>query len=741
MNKKKLSVVMAGAMLASSVAPVLAADTITATEFGISQKKLVAKEINDLVESGKISADSTLKTTDFVSTDVANLMKNTESIYGIKVLDKDSNVVDLNTKFGISNVFNGDNTLTYNIADIKTVLEHTDLTTDMTVQVVKRGSTTFLGQIIPGTEIKGTGVADTNKFKVTDFASLTALQTATGLTFASTSGTSTTVSGNDYIKSVKLKSDNTGATITLNALKNVANEKEGNVTIDLTTGSSKLYFALPLDKSKNLITDSDKVQDCVEFLEKQTYQTSSVIAGNPTVEKAYKFVDDSVSAEKVTYLASDLYDGLALTAKGTEIQSDINNAKKVAEETGKAATVVLDSTRPSALTSGVASFTVTYYDSYKDVATGATAAKKVVTIKSTNLKEIQSLYDMIDKGTYTVGIVAGDNRYETAVNVAKAQKLPKVTSANADDATKNNIVLVNGNSLVDGLAAAPLAANLKMNNSQGTAVLLSQTDKLPTATKEYLEELTSEIPTAKRKFVTINLVGGTSVLSNNLVDELEGMGFKVERLGGDNREETSLEVADVLVNGGTNNKAFVVGANGEADAMSIAAVAAKEGAPIIVSKNGGLSDDAVKFIKKNSSTATANDVAVIGGENVVSAKDYAKIDAVTTNKVARVAGATRFETNAKIIKEYAKSFTQVVLVKDGQSNKTELVDALSAASYAAKDSNAAPIVLAKDKITDAQKVAILDTKGTVSKLTQVGQGVARTTLESVAEFLGLSNVK
>ena len=56
---------------------------------------------------------------------------------------------------------------------------------------------------------------------------------------------------------------------------------------------------------------------------------------------------------------------------------------------------------------------------------------------------------MIDKGTYTVGIVAGDNKYETAVNVAKAQKLPKVTSANADDAAKNNIVLVNGNSLVD----------------------------------------------------------------------------------------------------------------------------------------------------------------------------------------------------------------------------------------------------------------------------------------------------
>ena len=175
--------------------------------------------------------------------------------------------------------------------------------------------------------------------------------------------------------------------------------------------------------------------------------------------------------------------------------------------------------------------------------------------------------------------------------------------------------------------------------------------------------------------------------------------------------------------------------------MSIATIAAKRKAPIIVAKAGGLSNDAVKFIKNNYAKADNDKVAIIGGESTVSKAEYDRIDAVVTNKVARVSGDNRFETNAAIINKYSGNFGEVILVKDGQANKDELIDALSAANYAAKSSPSSPIVLATDKITDTQKTAILNQKGTVTKLTQVGQGVARTTLESVAEFLGLSNVK
>ena len=707
MNKKRLSVVMAGAMLASAVAPVMAAEV---TDVNMSEKSLLAKKIVDLAKTKMISTNNELKT-NFVSTEVSDLMKDNASAYGIKVLDKDGKEVALNT---IDSSVTGNET--YDIKEIEKILSNDALKADMTVQVVERKTTEFLGQIIPGTQIEATGKVE--KYGVDDFQNPT-----TNIVDPAS---------NDFVKEIKVNDKKTGATVTLEAIKDLTASKEENVKIELNTESDELNFNLPLNKDGKI---TDKVQECVGFATKASeYQKSAEITADPEVKESYKLVDDSKKAEQVTYLAKDLYDGLALTAKGTEIQKDIENAKKVAKEnnrTGKETVKLGD--RPSKLTNGVAEFKVTYYASYKDVTT--TGEVKVVTVKSTNLKELQSLYDMMTTGNYTVGIVAGANRYETAVNVAKAQGINE--TADASNANQNDIVLVNGESLVDGLAAAPLAADKKWNNTAGTAVLLSKSDSLPTATKDFLEELTVNVPKSKLKNVKIHLVGGEAVLSESLVDELKDMGFSVERYGGDNREETSLEVAEAL---GTVSKAFIVGAEGEADAMSIATVAVEEKTPIIVSKKGGLTKDAIRFIEKNLKTAANDNVAVIGGESVVSKTDYDKIDAVTNNKVARVAGDNRFETNAAIIEKYAPSdIDEVVLVKDGQRNKEELVDALAAANYA----NGNPIVLATDKITDNQKVAILDKKGTdgFTKLTQVGQGVARTTLESIAEFLGLSNVK
>ena len=713
MNKKRLSVVMAGAMLASAVAPVMAAE---ATDVNMSEKSLLAKKIVDLAKTKMISTNSELKT-NFVSKEVSDSMKDNASAYGIKVLNKDGKEVALNT---IDSSVTGNET--YDIKEIEKILSNDALKADMTVQVVERKTTEFLGQIIPGTQIEATGKVE--KYGVDDFQNPT-----TNIVDPAS---------NDFVKEIKVNDKKTGATVTLEAIKDLTASKEENVKIELNTESDELNFNLPLDKDGKI---TDKVQECVGFATKASkYQKSAGITADPEVKESYKLVDDSKKAEQVTYLAKDLYDGLALTAKGTEIQKDIENAKKVAEENNRTGreTVKLGD-RASKLTNGVAEFKVTYYASYKDVTT--TGEVKVVTVKSTNLKELQSLYDMMTTGNYTVGIVAGANRYETAVNVAKAQKINAITEGNANSTGNNDIVLVNGESLVDGLAAAPLAAGLKWNTqATGTAVLLSKADSLPTATKEYLEELVVNVPKSKLKNVKIHLVGGETVLSESLVEELKDMGFSVERYGGDNREETSLEVAKGMNLSGSNNALFIVGAEGEADAMSIASEAVAEKTPIIVSKKGGLTKNAIRFIENNAKTATADDVAVIGGENVVSKADYDKIDAVTTNKVARVAGANRFETNAAIIEKYAPSdIDEVVLVKDGQRNKEELVDALAAANYA----NGNPIVLATDKITDNQKVAILDKKGTdgFTKLTQVGQGVARTTLESIAEFLGLSNVK
>ncbi len=162
-----------------------------------------------------------------------------------------------------------------------------------------------------------------------------------------------------------------------------------------------------------------------------------------------------------------------------------------------------------------------------------------------------------------VGSLAGENRYETAVKIAEEYAgLTGDTITNNQTNADVNIVLVNGNSLVDGLAAAPLAASLgddangyksltgdTITNNQTNAdvnivlvngnslvdglaaaplaaslgddangykspILLTEADKLPNATKAYLKRLLKNVFVGKFKKVTIHLVGGESVLNS-----------------------------------------------------------------------------------------------------------------------------------------------------------------------------------------------------------------------------------
>ncbi|WP_418567945.1 cell wall-binding repeat-containing protein [Peptacetobacter sp.] len=340
-----------------------------------------------------------------------------------------------------------------------------------------------------------------------------------------------------------------------------------------------------------------------------------------------------------------------------------------------------------------------------------------------------------------IGSLAGENRYETAVKIAEEYAgLTGDTITNNQTNADVNIVLVNGNSLVDGLAAAPLAASLGDDtNGYKSPILLTESDKLPDATKSYLKRLLKNVFVGKFKKVTIHLVGGESVLSKSLEKELRGYDFDIVRYDGDNREETSLEVARAIskLNGETGNNiadSFVVGAEGEADAMSIASVASEIKAPIIVSKKGGISENAV-------SELSGQDLIVIGGENVFSNYDMKQLKAEASS-ITRIAGENRKATNAEIInKFYTTDFVgeaeTVIVAKDGQRNKDELIDALTAANMAASVN--APIILATDSLSKEQINALeLNAKESYA-LYQVGYGVDRNVIKTIAECIGLTN--
>lgn len=319
-------------------------------------------------------------------------------------------------------------------------------------------------------------------------------------------------------------------------------------------------------------------------------------------------------------------------------------------------------------------------------------------------------------------VLAGDDRYETAVEVANK------TANTKDVAGNGNLVLVNGNALVDGLAASPLASILgKTSNVEVAPILLTKTDSLPESTKDYIKEVVSKKSTGK---VKVYIVGGNAVVSEKVEKELKELGVDVVRSGGSNREETSLKVAELISKNKKPYNTFVVGANGEADAMSIAPVAADREEPIIVSKNGGLSKDGVQKIADLKANAT-----IVGGTEVVSeATEKALKDAKIST--SRVAGSNRQKTNAAIIDRYAKNgLNKIIVSKDGSAKKDELVDALTSTSLAVKED--APIVLATDKISDEQINALKNKADKGVFIYQIGYGVSNNVLETLAAKIGL----
>ena len=690
MNKKRLSVVMAGAMLATSVAPVMAAET-EAKEVSVSGLAIYANTIKEKMNESLINAKenttiygaSTGTATDFVSAAVSTKAYSMESAYGVKV----------NGAAAVYGIENAVNAIKGAQAGAK-------------IEIVKHATTDFHGFLIPGTQISGRGTEASDKYTENDFG--------TGF-----STLKSTLEASDYVKLVEVNEDKKSATVTLEAL----DENGKNKTLTIKVDDAKLNINLPMSGDKLLYNpaDTDNIQKCDGFMKEQNWVASEKVEDAETVVETINVVADvDATVEKVD--TSDLYDGTILTSKGTEILNDLKNDKAASNNTY--VKLVDDGNNGVDSLNGVNSFEVHYF-----VKGDTSNPVKTIKVSSTKKAETIALYNLLKGPNYTVGIVGGSNRYATAVNVAKEQ------GAKIDGDNKN-IVLVNGNSLVDGLSAAPLAATINGNKGTNVAapVLLSKADSLPEETKAYLNELAPSM--VNKKDVTVTLVGGEAVLTDSLVNELEAMGFKVDRLGGDNREETSLEVAREIKNETT---AFVVGANGEADAMSISAVAANKKAPIIVSKIGGLSEDALKFLGRQS-----GDAIIVGGEAVVSKDDEEKINEAKKDfyEAVRIAGANRTETNAKIINMYYTDGTSgiglgkgVVIAKDGSNNKEELVDALTSANIGA------PIVLANSKVSDGQLNAVLkaDAKTKATKVMQVGDGLDSSIIKSVAKALNLSN--
>lgn len=238
--------------------------------------------------------------------------------------------------------------------------------------------------------------------------------------------------------------------------------------------------------------------------------------------------------------------------------------------------------------------------------------------------------------------LVGKDRYETAAMVA--DQMGKYETA----------ILVNSDkSLADGLSASSLAGK------ENAPILLAKQNKLPEATAKRLEQVKK-----------VYIIGGEKAIGKEVESKLAGK--EVVRIEGKDRIDTSKRVAELL---GDYKKAFVVnGIKGEADAMSVAAVAAREKAPIILTNGKTISD-----VKKDAYHYVIGGPEIISYEIDIYLDEH--LDKVNGEAIFDTIGAeNRYGTNDMILRKFYPRTSKLYFTEG-----TKLVDALTVAPLAKND--------------------------------------------------------
>ncbi|WP_346870088.1 family 10 glycosylhydrolase [Clostridium sp. UBA5119] len=309
---------------------------------------------------------------------------------------------------------------------------------------------------------------------------------------------------------------------------------------------------------------------------------------------------------------------------------------------------------------------------------------------------LQSKLKQLNKVTHKQ--LKGLNRYETSVKVSKEGW-----------SSANTVLLVNGYANADGLVATPLAS------AYGAPIILSEKNSLPSETKAEIKRLNPS---------KVILIGGKTVLSDSLKKQLQEIkpNLDIDRIGGATRFDTSLLVAKKLDTIVDVNKSYVCYGLGEADALSIAAKAGEDKAPIILAEKNAIPKSTIDWLR-GESLQTAY---FIGGTTNITKAVISQMNSITSSDVSgnRVAGNNRYDTNAAVIKKfYTNSGQSGISVTKG----LVLADALTSGPLAAKLKT--PIVLVDTELSNNQK-QVLSTKQ-ASLVYEIGGGINPSAVQDV----------
>lgn len=301
----------------------------------------------------------------------------------------------------------------------------------------------------------------------------------------------------------------------------------------------------------------------------------------------------------------------------------------------------------------------------------------------------------------SVEVLGGATRFETAVELSKS----KFEAA-------DTVVLINKTAILDGISATPLAT------IANGPILYTEANYLHEATKNEIARLRPS---------KVIIVGGSGVVTENVVNELIGMGIPtIDRLGGATRYDTSLEVAKYIdKNYYDVSEIFVVNGAADADAMSIGAVGGMNNMPIMLTEVNSMPANTYNWLKSENLT----NAYIIGGKGIVTDKVLNDINAITKLDIRskRVGGQDRLETNALVIDRFYGTDLKAVYA----ARSHILFDALAAGPIAAMDK--APVVLIPTDINQSQREVL--SKRSARKIIQAGLDFPQQGINSLRRVL------
>ncbi|AWI03092.1 cell wall-binding repeat-containing protein [Clostridium drakei] len=269
-----------------------------------------------------------------------------------------------------------------------------------------------------------------------------------------------------------------------------------------------------------------------------------------------------------------------------------------------------------------------------------------------------------------VTTVGGTSIYETAAKVATTNWT-----------SSKNVVLVCGEGYADAVSGSVLAKQLD------APILLTTTGTLNSYAKSALDTLKPQ---------NVYVIGGPASVSESVRNELRNSKYSLVELGGKNRYETNVAVANQLVKLGVSpSNVMVVGGEGFSDVLSVTPIAAAKGQILLlgINDNNALKP-ALDFVKTNNSNVT-----VVGTQNTITDSTYKTLGA--TKRIN--GGADRFETNLNVLNEYKDDLKNSKLYIANASGD-RYADALIASSLAGKWSS--PLVLVDTDNSTATSNAI-----------------------------------